>query len=134
MGMTDPTSDLLTRMRNAIAMKHNTVHVPASNLKLRVLHLLKEEGFIRNFKMVPGADKQGMICIYLKYDQGNQKSAITQLKRISRPGRRAYVQSKAIPRVRNGLGIAIISTSQGVMTDYQASQAGIGGEHICSIW
>jgi small subunit ribosomal protein S8 len=133
MGMTDPISDLLTRMRNAIAMKHETVHVPASNMKLRIVYLLKEEGFIRNFKMI-NDDQQGVICIYLKYDQGNQKSAITQLKRISRPGRRSYVQAKALPRVRNGLGIAIISTSQGVMTDHQAGQAGIGGEHVCSVW
>jgi small subunit ribosomal protein S8 len=120
-------------MRNAIAMKHETVHVPASNMKLRIVYLLKEEGFIRNFKMI-NDDQQGVICIYLKYDQGNQKSAITQLKRISRPGRRSYVQAKALPRVRNGLGIAIISTSQGVMTDHQAGQAGIGGEHVCSVW
>jgi small subunit ribosomal protein S8 len=120
-------------MRNAIAMKHDTVHVPASNMKLRIIYLLKEEGFIRNFKMI-NDDKQGMICIYLKYDQGDQKSAITQLQRISRPGRRSYVQAKALPRVRNGLGIAIISTSQGVMTDHQAGQVGIGGEHVCSVW
>jgi small subunit ribosomal protein S8 len=133
MGMIDPILDLLTRMRNAIAMKHETVHVPASNMKLRIVYLLKEEGFIRNFKMI-NDDQQGVICIYLKYDQGNQKSAITQLKRISRPGRRSYVQAKALPRVRNGLGIAIISTSQGVMTDHQAGQAGIGGEHVCSVW
>ena len=133
MGMTDPISDLLTRMRNAIAMKHDTVHVPASNMKLRIIYLLREEGFVRNFKMIED-DMQGMICIYLKYDTNSQKSAITQLERISRPGRRTYVQSGALPRVRNGLGIAIISTSQGVMTDHQAGQAGIGGEHICSVW
>ena len=84
---------------------------------------------IGDFKMIED-DKQGMICIYLKYDTNSQKSAITQLERISRPGRRTYVQSGALPRVRNGLGIAIISTSQGVMTDHQAGQAGIGGEHI----
>jgi small subunit ribosomal protein S8 len=133
MGMTDPISDLLTRMRNAIAMNHDTVHIPASNMKLRIIYLLREEGFIRNFKMI-NDDKQGMICIYLKYDENTRKSAITQLKRISRPGRRTYVKSKALPRVRNGLGIAIISTSQGVMTDFQADKAGLGGEHICSIW
>jgi small subunit ribosomal protein S8 len=133
MGMTDPISDLLTRMRNAIAMKHDTVHVPASNMKLRIIYLLKEEGFVRNFKMV-NDDKQGMICIYLKYEDRTRKSAITQLERISRPGRRTYVKSNALPRVRNGLGVAIISTSQGVMTDFQAGQAGLGGEHVCSIW
>lgn len=133
MGMTDPISDLLTRMRNAIAMSKDTVLVPASNMKLRIVYLLKEEGFIRNFKMV-NDDKQGMICIYLKYDDNNRKSAITQLQRISRPGRRTYVKSDNLPKVRNGLGVAIISTSQGVMTDFQAGQAGIGGEHVCSIW
>jgi small subunit ribosomal protein S8 len=133
MGMTDPISDLLTRMRNAIAMNHDTVHIPASNMKLRIIYLLREEGFIRNFKMI-NDDKQGMICIYLKYDENTRKSAITQLKRISRLGRRTYVKSKALLRVRNGLGIAIISTSQGVMTDFQADKAGLGGEHICSIW
>ena len=133
MGMTDPSSDLLTRMRNAIAMNHDTVHIPASNMKLRIIYLLREEGFIRNFKMI-NDDKQGMICIYLKYDESTRKSAITQLQRISRPGRRTYVKSRALPRVRNGLGIAIISTSQGVMTDFQAGKAGLGGEHVCSIW
>ncbi|MEC9465141.1 MAG: 30S ribosomal protein S8 [Myxococcota bacterium] len=133
MGMTDPISDLLTRMRNAIAMNHDTVHIPASNMKLRIIYLLREEGFVRNFKMI-NDDKQGMICIYLKYDESTRKSAITQLQRISRPGRRTYVKSKALPRVRNGLGIAIISTSQGVMTDFQAGKAGLGGEHVCSIW
>jgi small subunit ribosomal protein S8 len=133
MGMTDPISDLLTRMRNAIAMSKDTVLVPASNMKLRIVYLLKEEGFIKNFKFV-NDDKQGMICIYLKYDDSNRKSAITQLQRISRPGRRTYVKSDALPRVRNGLGVAIISTSQGVMTDFQAGKAGIGGEHVCSVW
>lgn len=133
MGMTDPISDLLTRVRNAIAMSKDTVLVPASNMKLRIIYLLKEEGFIRNFKMI-NDDKQGMICIYLKYDDNNRKPAITQLQRISRPGRRTYVKSDNLPRVRNGLGVAIISTSQGVMTDFQAGKTGIGGEHICSIW
>ena len=133
MGMTDPISDLLTRMRNAIAMSKDNVLVPASNMKLRIIYLLKEEGFIKNFKFI-NDDKQGMICIYLKYDDSNRKSAITQLQRISRPGRRTYVKSDNLPRVRNGLGVAIISTSQGVMTDFQAGKAGIGGEHVCSVW
>ena len=133
MGMTDPISDLLTRVRNAIAMSKDNVLVPASNMKLRIIYLLKEEGFIKNFKFI-NDDKQGMICIYLKYDDSNRKSAITQLQRISRPGRRTYVKSDNLPRVRNGLGVAIISTSQGVMTDFQAGKAGIGGEHVCSVW
>jgi small subunit ribosomal protein S8 len=133
MGMTDPISDLLTRIRNAIAMNHETVHVPASNMKLRIVYLLSQEGFIRNFKMIED-DKQGTICIYLKYAEDDQTPAITQLQRISRPGRRVYVKASALPRVRNGLGIAIVSTSQGVMTDFQAEQSGLGGEHICSVW
>lgn len=133
MGMTDPISDLLTRVRNAIAMSKDTVLVPASNMKLRIIYLLKEEGFIRNFKMI-NDDKQGMICIYLKYDDSNRKPAIIQLQRISRPGRRTYCKSDKLPRVRNGLGVAIISTSQGMMTDVQAGKAGVGGEHVCSIW
>lgn len=133
MGMTDPISDLLTRIRNAIAMQHDTVNVPASNLKLRVLYLLREEGFIRNFKMVASDNNQGVICVYLKYSD-DKTPAIMQLKRASTPGRRSYVQAKALPRVRNGLGIAIISTSQGVMTDLQAEKLGIGGEHLCSVW
>jgi small subunit ribosomal protein S8 len=133
MGMTDPISDLLTRIRNALAMNHDTVHVPASNMKLRIIYLLTQEGFIRNFKMIED-DKQGIICIYLKYSEDDQTPAITQLQRVSRPGRRVYVKADGLPRVRNGLGIAIVSTSQGVMTDFQAEQVGLGGEHICSVW
>lgn len=132
MGMTDPISDLLTRIRNALAMQKDTVHVPASNLKLRVLYVLKSEGFIRNFKII-NDDKQGVICVYLKY--GSDKTpAIQQLQRASKPGRRSYVKSSDLPRVRNRLGVAIISTSQGVMTDTQAEKLGIGGEHICNVW
>ena len=132
MGMTDPISDLLTRIRNALAMQHDTVHIPASNLKLRVLYVLKSEGFIRNFKII-NDDKQGVICVYLKY--GSDKTpAIQQLQRASKPGRRSYVKSNDLPRVRNGLGVAIISTSQGVMSDTQAEKLGVGGEHICNVW
>jgi len=133
MGMTDPVSDLLTRIRNATAMTHESVNVPASNMKLRIVYLLKEEGFIRNFKIIQD-NKQDVLCVYLKYTDDKKTSAITQLQRISRPGRRVYVKSKTIPRVRNGLGIAIISTSEGVMTDLQAQTRGLGGEHVCSVW
>jgi small subunit ribosomal protein S8 len=132
MGMTDPISDLLTRIRNALAMSHDTVHVPASNLKLRILYVLKNEGFIRNFKVIQD-DKQDVICVYLKYAD-DKSPAIMQLERASKPGRRSYVKSSALPRVRNRLGIAIISTSQGVMTGTQAENLGIGGEHICNVW
>jgi small subunit ribosomal protein S8 len=130
--MTDPISDLLTRIRNALAMSHDTVHVPASNLKLRILYVLKNEGFIRNFKVIQD-DKQDVICVYLKYAD-DKSPAIMQLERASKPGRRSYVKSSALPRVRNRLGIAIISTSQGVMTGTQAENLGIGGEHICNVW
>jgi small subunit ribosomal protein S8 len=132
MGMTDPISDLLTRIRNALAMTHDTVHVPASNLKLRILYVLKNEGFIRNFKVIQD-DKQDVICVYLKYAD-DKSPAIMQLERASKPGRRTYVKSNALPRVRNRLGVAIISTSQGVMTGTQAESLGIGGEHICNVW
>ena len=132
MGMTDPISDLLTRIRNALAMSHDTVHVPASNLKLRILYVLKNEGFIRNFKVIQD-DKQDVICVYLKYAD-DKSPAIMQLERASKPGRRSYVKSGALPRVRNRLGVAIISTSQGVMTGIQAEKLGIGGEHICNVW
>jgi small subunit ribosomal protein S8 len=132
MGMTDPISDLLTRIRNALAMSHDTVHVPASNLKLRILYVLKNEGFIRNFKVIQD-DKQDVICVYLKYAD-DKSPAIMQLERASKPGRRSYVKSSALPRVRNRLGVAIISTSQGVMTGTQAESLGIGGEHICNVW
>ena len=132
MGMTDPIADLLTRIRNASAVRHDKVLIPASNLKLRVVNLLREEGFIRNFKVVRD-DMQDQICVYLKYTP-EQRPVITHLERISTPGRRAYVKAKNLPRVRSGLGVAIVSTSRGVMTDKQARALHIGGEHLCSVW
>ena len=132
MGMTDPIADLLTRIRNALAMHHDTVDVPASNTKLRIVYLLREEGFVRNFKFIDD-DKQGVLRVYLKY-MPDGRSAITQLERVFRPGRRSYLRADKLPKVRSGLGIAIISTSQGVMADHQARQLGIGGEHVCSVW
>lgn len=132
MGMTDPIADLLTRIRNASAVRHEKVYVPASNLKLRIVNLLREEGFIRNFKVVRDGT-QDQICVYLKYTP-DRRPAITGLERVSRPGRRTYVKSSEIPRVRHGLGVAILSTSRGVMTDAQARALRVGGEHICSVW
>lgn len=132
MGMTDPIADLLTRIRNASAVKHDKVIIPASNLKLRVVNLLFEEGFVRNFKVIKDG-LQDSICVYLKYNEKNNP-AITHLQRISKPGCRAYVKAKNIPRVRSGLGIAILSTSRGVMSDRQARALHIGGEHLCSVW
>ncbi len=132
MGMTDPIADLLTRIRNASAVRHDKVLIPASNLKLRIVNLLREEGFVRNFKVIRD-DKQDTICVYLKYTP-DHRPVITHLERASSPGRRQYVKAKNLPRVRNGLGVAILSTSRGVMTDKQARALHIGGEHLCSIW
>ena len=132
MGMTDPIADLLTRIRNASGVRHDKVLIPASNLKLRIVNLLAEEGFIRNFKVV-GDDKQDMICVYLKYTP-DARPVITHLERVSTPGRRSYVKAKNLPRIRSGLGVAILSTSRGVMTDRQARALHIGGEVLCSIW
>lgn len=132
MGMTDPIADLLTRLRNASAVRHDKVLIPASNLKLRIVNLLQEEGFVRNFKVVQD-EKQDTICVYLKYTH-EDAPVITHLERVSRPGRRMYVKHRNLPRVRSGLGVAILSTSRGVMTDKQARELGIGGEHLCSVW
>ena len=132
MGMTDPIADLLTRIRNASSVRHETVLIPASNMKLRIVNLLLEEGFIRNFKVIKD-NKQDVICVYLKYTH-EQSPVITHLERVSKPGRRAYVKAKNIPRVRSCLGIAILSTSRGVMTDHQARSLHLGGEHIYSVW
>lgn len=132
MGMTDPIADLLTRIRNASAVRHEKVAVPASNLKLRIVNLLREEGFIRNFKIVK-EQPQDQIIIYLKYTPENSP-VITGIQRISKPGRRTYVKESNLPSVRSGLGIAILSTSHGVMTDRQARALKVGGEHICSVW
>ncbi|MCK6570932.1 30S ribosomal protein S8 [Myxococcota bacterium] len=132
MGMTDPIADLLTRIRNASAVRHEKVAVPASNLKLRIVNLLREEGFIRNFKVVK-EQPQDQIVIYLKYTPENSP-VITGIERISKPGKRTYVKENSLPSVRSGLGIAILSTSRGVMTDRQARALKVGGEHICSVW
>lgn len=132
MGMTDPIADLLTRIRNASVVRHDKVLIPASNLKLRIVNLLFEEGFVRNFKVIKD-DKQDVICVYMKYTP-DHRPVITHLERVSKPGRRTYVQAKNLPRVRHGLGVAILSTSRGVMTDKQARSLHIGGEHLCSVW
>jgi small subunit ribosomal protein S8 len=130
--MTDPIVDLLTRICNVSAVYYEKVFIPASNLKLRIVNLLLEEGFIRNFKVMKD-NKQDVICVYLKYTHENDP-VITHLERVSKPGRRAYVKAKNLPSVRSGLGVAILSTSRGVMTDRQAHALHLGGEHICSVW
>ena len=129
--VTDTIADMLTRIRNANAMRYNEVSVPASKLKIELARILKEEGFIKNYKVVKD-DAQGSIVLTLKYV--NKERVITGLKRISKPGLRVYAKSSEIPKVLNGLGIAIISTSQGIMTDKEARKQNLGGEVLAYIW
>ncbi|BCJ87325.1 30S ribosomal protein S8 [Effusibacillus dendaii] len=132
MVMTDPIADMLTRIRNANMVGHEKVEIPGSNIKRQIAEILKREGFIRDAEFIPD-NKQGIIRVFLKYGQGNEK-VITGLKRISKPGLRVYAQREAIPRVLGGLGIAILSTSKGVMTDKEARRSHVGGEVICYVW
>ncbi|MDR1517080.1 MAG: 30S ribosomal protein S8 [Dysgonamonadaceae bacterium] len=131
--MTDPIADYLTRLRNAIQAKHRVVEVPASNVKKDITKILFEKGYILNYKFVEEGP-QGSIMIALKYDPVNKVNAIKKLIRISTPGLRQYVGYKEMPRVLNGLGIAILSTSQGVMTDKEARNLKVGGEVLCYIY
>lgn len=132
MSMTDPIADMLTRIRNACNAKHSKVDVPASKLKRQVARVLAESRFIDNFAFIEDG-KQGILRLYLRYDQ-NDNSIIRGLKRVSKPGLRQYSGQADIPRVLRGLGIAIISTSKGVMTDKEARMNGVGGEILCSVW
>jgi small subunit ribosomal protein S8 len=130
--MTDPIADFLTRIRNASNAHHRWVEIPASKLKARIAMILKVKGYIKDFILVEDG-KQGMLRLYLKY-QNNGRPVLYGLERVSKPGRRIYVGALEIPRVRNGLGIGILSTSQGVLTDKEARELGIGGEYLCKIW
>ncbi|ETT53850.1 30S ribosomal protein S8 [Paenibacillus sp. FSL R7-0204] len=132
MTMSDPIADMLTRIRNANTVRHETVEMPASTMKKQIADILKREGFIRDAEFVEDS-KQGIIRIFLKYGP-SQERVITGLKRISKPGLRVYTKSNEVPRVLGGLGIAIISTSKGVMTDKEARQSKSGGEVVCYIW
>ena len=132
MAMTDPIADLLTRIRNANMVKHTSVDVPASNVKNKIVEILKEEGYIKGFDIIEDG-KQGLIRIELKYGE-NKERVITGLKRISKPGLRVYAKKTEIPRVLGGLGLAIISTSNGIITDKEARKLGVGGEVICYVW
>jgi len=132
--MTDPIADYLTRLRNAIKAQHRVVEVPASNLKKEITKVLFEKGYILNFKFVDDDGPQGTIKIALKYDPVNKVSAIKHLQRISRPGLRKYVGYRDMPRVLNGLGIAILSTPKGVMTDKEANNLNVGGEVLCYVY
>ena len=132
MSMSDPIADFLTRIRNAGLVYHDKVEVPASRVKKDIAELLKTEGFIKDVETIQD-DKQGVIRLYLKYGP-NRERVITGLKRISRPGLRVYAKKDEIPKVLGGLGVAVISTSRGIMTDKQARKEGLGGEVICFIW
>lgn len=131
--MTDPIADFLTRLRNAIQAKHRVVEVPASNLKKNITKILFEKGYILNYKFVEDGP-QGTIKIALKYEPETKASAIQSLQRVSRPGMRKYTGYREMPRVINGLGIAIVSTSKGVMTNKEASAEKIGGEVLCYVY
>ncbi|MEJ8552959.1 MULTISPECIES: 30S ribosomal protein S8 [Tepidibacter] len=132
MTMTDPIADMLTRIRNANTVKHETVDIPASNIKKEIARILLEEGFIKGYDVIEDA-KQGIIRAQLKYGKNNEK-VITGIKRISKPGMRVYAAKDEIPKVLNGLGISIISTSKGIITDKQSRKEGVGGEVICYVW
>jgi small subunit ribosomal protein S8 len=131
--MTDPIADYLTRLRNAIMAKHKVVEIPASNLKKEITKILFDKGYVLNYKFIEEGP-QGAIKIALKYDAATKASAIKCLKRVSRPGLRKYTGYKDMPRVINGLGIAILSTSKGVMTDKEAAELKIGGEVLCYVY
>ena len=139
MSMTDPIADLLARVRNGIRARKQLVELPKSNIKLRIAEILRDEGFVDG--VVAQEDtRQGLLKLTLKYDGrghgavANHGSAISGMRRVSRPGQREYVPATKVPKVRNGLGIAILSTSQGVMTDREARHKGVGGEVLCEVW
>lgn len=132
MSMTDPIADMLTRIRNGIQARHERIEVPASKLKVEVARILKSEGFISNYKLVE-AEIQGTLRIYLKYSQDGE-SVIHGIERVSRPGRRVYRAKDEIPRVLGGLGLAIVSTSKGVLSGNDAAKHGVGGEVLCQVW
>jgi small subunit ribosomal protein S8 len=132
MGMTDPVADMLTRVRNASGAKFAKVDIPSSKLKVQIARIFKDEGYIKNFKVIKD-NRQGILRIYLRYDEKN-RGVIQKLVRVSRPSRRVYSGNDAIPKILNGLGISILSTSKGVLTDREARKQGVGGEIMCSLW
>lgn len=130
--MSDPIADMLTRIRNAGKAKHNSVDIPGSKIKTEIAKVLKESGYIRNYKFIAD-DKQGILRVYLKYTSA-QKHTIINIERISKPSRRSYLNAKSVAPVYSGMGVAIMSTSQGVMTDKAARERSIGGEVLCTVW
>ena len=132
MTMTDPIADMLTRIRNANTVGHETVEIPASKMKKAIAEILKEEGYIADFEMIED-DKQGMIKVTMKYG-ANKERVICGIKKISKPGLKVYAKANEVPKVLGGLGIAIISTSKGIVSDKEARKLGVGGEVICYVW
>ncbi len=132
MSMSDPLADMLTRIRNGVQAKFSSVDIPLSNVKKDVAKILKEEGYINDYHIIDDG-LQGSLRVDLKYDQ-NDRGVITGLRRVSKPGRRVYVKADKIPKVMSGLGIAVISTSKGVITDMDARNQGVGGEILCEVW
>ena len=132
--MTDPIADYLTRLRNAIKANHRVVEIPASNLKKEITKVLFDKGYILNYKFEDITNSQGVIKIALKYNPETRESAITKLERISSPGLRQYANTSSMPRVMNGLGVAILSTSKGVITDKEAKSMNVGGEVLCYVY
>jgi small subunit ribosomal protein S8 len=132
MAMSDPIADMLTRIRNAAKARFNSVDIPGSNLKTELAKIMKTEGFIRNYKFIKDG-KQGILRVYLKYGP-NQENVFLGLSRVSKPSRRIYLRGKDVKPVMNGMGVSILTTSKGVMTDKQARAEKVGGEHICDLW
>ena len=132
--ITDPIADYLTRVRNAIRANHRIVEIPASNLKKEITKVLHDKGYIQNYKFEDGVNYQGIIKIALKYNPAKKTPAITHLERISKPGLRKYAKADELPRVLNGLGVAILSTSRGVITDKEARDLNVGGEVLCYVY
>ena len=132
MTMTDPIADMLTRIRNANTVGHETVEIPASKMKKAIAEILKEEGYITDFDVIED-DKQGMIKVTMKYGS-NKERVISGIKKISKPGLKVYAKANEVPKVLGGLGIAIVSTSKGIVSDKEARKLGVGGEVICYVW
>lgn len=132
MTVSDPIADMLTRIRNANIVRHDTLEIPGSNMKKEIAAILKSEGFVKNVEYIED-DKQGMIRVFMKYSNENER-VITGLKRISKPGLRVYAKREELPRVLNGLGIALISTSEGVLTEKEARKRNLGGEVLAYVW
>jgi small subunit ribosomal protein S8 len=130
--VTDPIADMLTRIRNSSLAEHEKVDIPASKLKVRLAEILKEEGFIKNFRVIEDK-RQGQLRVYLKYGP-NQERVISGLRRVSKPGRRLYVGADGVPSVLGGMGVAILSTPRGLLTDRESRQAKVGGEVLCYVW